>query len=1072
MKVVRAVNGQIVTAYDCKADFPGWTAELEAAYGELICDYNSHPGGQLWCEPSGWHTNYMGVCELQQVTKSRTKCLEDPLTHEKRYLFGCQSNHGWAFEDDPSLYNPYNVTEGGGYFTGVDCKSAYSQPGERAFTDAEAARGYCGTFKLTGTDGCLHDREQYTNLETAEPSVYPTDIAHNNFPYTQNLVSDVSPGEGNNVPYVLLDPLSGILTDEDVYEAAPFITRWNARGLLKILSYFDWGRISARTGWGGMGDFAMWYTTGYWYGYWGDKLWTDIGEAKPSWLPVYPLSCWDSDGDGLDNLSDKCPQIYNPDQTDTDGDCIGDPCDPTPTAYDEDPDGDGLDACQNSTNRKSNDNCPLVNNVAQADTDNNGIGDDCQTTSTCVPTSALTCVNKDGNSPSTDAMVWGWDIARSTTQELLLGLLKFNALAGQNGVTFDMAYMADCFADETITRFRGYLQNRGSLYKSLSGSTVKNDQGRLRAAADAIALIGAGSIATFDIRAWVQAKMADGTWEGSTVQRFWNLYKIDVTRDFMRRLRDEMAVFSAARGLPEYVTFYNQMGDLNLCDTETDDSGTDLKLKSIPGSETYLYSGHPTLGYDDCAGEPGGTSYPINKTLQMIYSMDDNDGMRFWSWNGPSTVPDDRMLLFHAETIANGGIPQRLTDANDFHYPYGGYTKPKITARLSQAAIGPWMTKQWDYLSHPRAKGQIAFYNTQAVAGCAGPEVGAARLLFEGLLSLHYTVDVLGRGAFNFGKSRLPTVAEFRQYDFVVLSGLSLSNEEIEVFESYVNGGGKVLVMNKYSGINDEWCTNKYSSRTTWYNHIKTYGRTAYGSGYYYQLDGNATTWQSKYASEAFADLAAPNQTYQKCLNPDGSVKQESGTLTTSDVTGEREKLFGWLRTKLADAAKFGLPAADFGTTLPYDVHITARYKEVDNKPVYHFVNYGLTAVPDTHFYYGERAGANQFVELLTYFGCTETQTLSDFTIPIPAALQGGSGVVKVVSLDYNADYDSPMPYPFFPNSTYPTAPCASSPLQGAYPSAGNSWTYPSWQFAYGPGDTAVTITGVKMKQWMIAAFE
>jgi streptogramin lyase len=42
----------------------------------------------------------------------------------------------------------------------------------------------------------------------------------------------------------------------------------------------------------------------------------------------------DSDGDGIDNLADNCPTIPNPDQTDTNGDGIGDACqeDPTCTA--------------------------------------------------------------------------------------------------------------------------------------------------------------------------------------------------------------------------------------------------------------------------------------------------------------------------------------------------------------------------------------------------------------------------------------------------------------------------------------------------------------------------------------------------------------------------------------------------------------------------------------------------------------------------------------------------------------------------------------------------------------------
>ncbi|MGQ0795969.1 MAG: thrombospondin type 3 repeat-containing protein, partial [Nitrosopumilaceae archaeon] len=62
--------------------------------------------------------------------------------------------------------------------------------------------------------------------------------------------------------------------------------------------------------------------------------------------------------------TDNCPLVDNPDQADTDGDGIGDACE-----TDDDDDG----------TPDETDNCPLVVNADQADTDGDGIGDACET---------------------------------------------------------------------------------------------------------------------------------------------------------------------------------------------------------------------------------------------------------------------------------------------------------------------------------------------------------------------------------------------------------------------------------------------------------------------------------------------------------------------------------------------------------------------------------------------------------------------------------------------------------------------------------------------------------------------
>ena len=72
----------------------------------------------------------------------------------------------------------------------------------------------------------------------------------------------------------------------------------------------------------------------------------------------------DKDGDGVLNVDDNSPEIANPNQEDMDGDGIGD-------VSDTDIDGDGV--------LNEVDNCPMTSNPNQSDIDGDLIGDDCDT---------------------------------------------------------------------------------------------------------------------------------------------------------------------------------------------------------------------------------------------------------------------------------------------------------------------------------------------------------------------------------------------------------------------------------------------------------------------------------------------------------------------------------------------------------------------------------------------------------------------------------------------------------------------------------------------------------------------
>jgi imidazolonepropionase-like amidohydrolase len=92
----------------------------------------------------------------------------------------------------------------------------------------------------------------------------------------------------------------------------------------------------------------------------------------------------DKDGDGIPDILDNCPTVFNPirpmdngKQADTDRDGIGDACDECPKDKNQkcthvngnDVDDDGVP--------NGSDNCALVANTDQADSDNDGVGDEC-----------------------------------------------------------------------------------------------------------------------------------------------------------------------------------------------------------------------------------------------------------------------------------------------------------------------------------------------------------------------------------------------------------------------------------------------------------------------------------------------------------------------------------------------------------------------------------------------------------------------------------------------------------------------------------------------------------------------
>jgi len=125
--------------------------------------------------------------------------------------------------------------------------------------------------------------------------------------------------------------------------------------------------------------------------------------------PYDPLN--DPDNDGYCDDVDNCPGLYNPDQADSDNDDIGTLCDNCPEAEnpdqadaDNDDIGDVCDSCTDTdgdgygnpgyeNNTCPDDNCPYVYNPDQEDSNGDGIGDACEGGYICGDASADQEVN-------------------------------------------------------------------------------------------------------------------------------------------------------------------------------------------------------------------------------------------------------------------------------------------------------------------------------------------------------------------------------------------------------------------------------------------------------------------------------------------------------------------------------------------------------------------------------------------------------------------------------------------------------------------------------------------------------
>ena len=93
---------------------------------------------------------------------------------------------------------------------------------------------------------------------------------------------------------------------------------------------------------------------------------SDGNQVNISSISITPFIGTDNDSDFIPSNSDNCPNHFNPDQLNNDGDNLGNACDSLPNGDD---DGDGID--------NASDNCINIENSNQANLDGDSKGDAC-----------------------------------------------------------------------------------------------------------------------------------------------------------------------------------------------------------------------------------------------------------------------------------------------------------------------------------------------------------------------------------------------------------------------------------------------------------------------------------------------------------------------------------------------------------------------------------------------------------------------------------------------------------------------------------------------------------------------